>query len=185
LSQEFGIDKSIIEMDFQRVREAPRKKELETSEKKPNPLSMTPELLLIIASVDSKKDFSKIRSRLSVDDFIQPEGKDAFITLEENYRNDDWNRDVLLEKVGNETLRSYIIEKLASGELSENREKMIHDAICGIRKRNFEKEQKDVERELRRLDFGKKENEAVIAELLERKMYIDGELEKLRKTGNE
>jgi hypothetical protein len=172
-------------MDFQRSRELPRKKELETLEKKPKPLSMTPELLLIIASVDSKEDFSKIRSRLSVDDFIQPESRDAFITLEDNYRSDDWNRDVLLEKLGNTALRGYIIEKLASGELAENREKMLQDAICGIRKRNLEKKQKDVERELRRLDFGEKENEALIAELLERKMYFDGELEKLRKTGNE
>jgi DNA primase len=225
LAREFDdIDLPALKADFRRFSEGNRKKEIETSEKKQiSPLMMTAELLLIIASVDNKDDFSYVRSRLSLDDFTQPESRDVFITLEDAYRNESgntdvvgenaadareegeafsenrnasvtleynfgrgsWNRDALLEAIENKALKEFIIEKLSSDELSENRRKMIQDAICYIRKRNFEKQQRDVERSLRRLDFKKKENEALIAELLEKKMYLDGELEKLRKTGNE
>ena len=85
-----------------------------------------------------------------------------------------------METIENRTLKEFIIQKLASDEFSDNRQKMIQDAIKGIKKRNFSKMQKDVERQLRQLDFGKDENEALIAGLLEKKMYVDGELEKLK-----
>jgi DNA primase len=208
LAREFDdIDISVIRADFQRFMDGNRKKEIETSEKKQSSMSMTPELLLIIASIDSKDDFSYIRSRLSLDDFTQAESRDVFITLEDMYRGENgkgnefpkdagekdtvlpesgnWNRDALLEGIENKALREFIIEKLYSGELSENRRKMIQDAMYGIRRRNFEKKQRDVEKSLRRLDPGNNGNEKLIAELLEKKMYLDGELEKLRKMGNE
>ncbi|MDR1316817.1 MAG: DNA primase [Spirochaetales bacterium] len=211
LAREFDeIDISVIRADFRRFMDGNRKKEIETSEseKKQSSMSMTPELLLIIASIDNKDDFSYIRSRLSLDDFTQAESRDVFITLEDMYRGEsgkgddfpkdaaegkgtflresgNWNRDALVEGIENKTLREFIIEKLYSGELSENRKKMIQDAIHGIRRRNFEKKQRDVERSLRRLAPGNNGNEALIAELLEEKMYLDGELEKLRKMGNE
>jgi hypothetical protein len=185
VAEVFAIDKAAVTADFQRIK-TPRKKEQETEIKtKEKPLSMTPEFLLIIASVDNKEDFSYIRSRLSLDDFDQPESRDDFITLEDSYRSGNSHRDMLLENITDARVRDFILQKLVSGELAENRRKMIKDAIEGIQKRNCAKKQKEVETQLARLDFGKKENEALIAELLEKKMYLDGELEKLRKTGNE
>ncbi|MDR1625286.1 MAG: DNA primase [Spirochaetia bacterium] len=189
LAREFDdTDLPALKADFRRFLEGNQKKEIETAETKHiSLLTMTPELLVIIASVDNKDDFSYARSRLSLDDFTQPECRDVFITLEDAYRGESggWDRDALLETIGDASLREFIIGKLFSGELAENRQKMIQDAIRGIRKRNLEKKQRDVERSLRRLDFKNRENEPLIAGLLEKKMYLDGELEKLRKTGNE
>jgi DNA primase len=184
LSDVFGIEKAALAADFQRLRAAPPRKEQET-EKKGQPLSMTPELLLIIASIDNKQTFSYVRSRLSLEDFTQAESRDVFITLEDNYRGENWNASALLETIENTALKEFIIQKLASDEFSENREKVIRDAVEGIQKRNYRRMQKEVEGRLRSLDFRSKENEEKIALLLERKMYLDGELEKLRKTGNE
>jgi DNA primase len=186
LSGVFGIEKAAITADVQRIKTLGKKErdtEIHTKEK---PLSMTPEFLLIIASIDNKEDFSYIRSRLSLDDFDQPESRDVFITLEDGFRSEAWNRAMLLETITDARVKDFILQKLVSGELAQDsRRKMIKDAIDGIQKRNYAKKQKELERELARLDFGKKENEARIAELLEKKMYVDGELEKLRKTRNE
>ncbi|MDR3200347.1 MAG: DNA primase [Spirochaetales bacterium] len=189
LSDVFGIEKSALVTDFQRAKVGPPKKEQEGTEKKEQAPAMTPELLLIIASIDSKDDFSYVRSRLSLDDFTQAESRDVFISLEDNYRSENWNTIALLETIENTALKEFIIQKLASDEFAKDRKeirkKIIKDAIEGIQKRNYRRMQKEVERELRSLDFGSKENEAKIASLLERKMYLDGELEKLRKIGNE
>ena len=182
LADVLGVEKAAVVADFQRRGLPQKKKEPDTETKtKLPPLAMTPELLLMIASIDNKEDFSFVRSRLSLDDFSQAESRDVFITLEDNYRNGDWNIAALLEKIEDSRLKDFIVQKLVSGELTrENRQKMIKDALGEIQKRNFLKKQKDVERQLKLLDLGNKENEALIAELLNEKMYVDGELERLK-----
>ncbi|MCL1818964.1 MAG: DNA primase, partial [Spirochaetaceae bacterium] len=179
LAEVFAVEKAAVVADFQRKGAPRKKKEWEKETKKEAlPLAMTPEFLLIIASVDNKEDFSYVRSRLSLDDFRQSESRDAFITLEDNFRNEEWNRTALLEKIEDPRIKDFIIQKLVSGELTqENKRKMIKDAIGEIEKRNFQARQKDVENQLARLDPG---NESLIARLLDEKMYLDGELERLR-----
>jgi DNA primase len=181
LSELFGIEKSALAIDFQRRgTAAPKKKELEEKKKEVN-LSMTPELLLIIASIDNKEVFSHVRSRLSLDsNFTETESRDVFISLEESYRTGNWNSAALLEKIENEALKEFIIKKLSSDEFAVNRDKMVQDAIKRIKIRNLEDKQKRVERNLRRLNFDTKDNEAQITELLGEKMYLDGELKKLK-----
>ena len=180
ISDVLEIEKSAIQGDLlRRIKTSYRKKEDTIPEKQEGLPSQTPELVLMIAAIGSRDVFSFIRSRLSLEDFEDRNGRDVYISLEECYRSGSWNKDVLLEKIENNAVREFIVKKLVSDEFAINQEQLVKDAVWRIRKRSLEKLRDEVVREMKRADQDR------ITELQEKKMYLDGELEKLRVTGNE
>jgi DNA primase len=179
LSELLGVDKKAIAGDFRRRAVSPVRAIPETEKNEGRP-ALTPEILLLMAAIDNKDAFSTVRARLSPEDFTEAETRAVFVSLEDSYRNGNWNTAALLEAVEHKPLKEFIVEKLASGEFAQNRDKMVGDAIRSIRIGKFEREQREVERQLKNLNFATKESEAKITELLETKMYLDGELKKLK-----
>jgi len=147
-------------------------------------IGLTPELVLMISVIDSRESFSFIRSRISLDNLAEEPARELFICMEECFRTGVWNGDAILERIENVALREFVIQKLVSEEFSVNREGIVRDAVARIQKNTLERQRNDVVKEMKKL---KAENaqEDRLTELLERKMYLDGELEKLRVMGNE
>jgi len=132
-------------------------------------------MALMIASVEDRHVFSLVRSRLASDDFVDPHGKEMFFVLEEAYRRgESWDVHGLLQRVEDEAVRDFVLGRMVSDEFTINRERLIRDSISRIRTRSLEARRDEVVRELRR----RRGEDST--ELIEKKMFLDGELEKLR-----
>jgi len=173
LSDMLGVEKSAVLGDLRRrsrssPAEAPR-------QRPPRPVSLSPEMALMIASVEDRHVFSLVRSRLASDDFVDPHGKEMFFVLEEAYRRgESWDVHGLLQRVEDEAVRDFVLGRMVSDEFTINRERLIRDSISRIRTRSLEARRDEVVRELRR----RRGEDST--ELIEKKMFLDGELEKLR-----
>ena len=186
LADVMGIEKAAIQGDFVRRHNQ--------SIGKPGPeapppvtegkIGLTPELVLMIAVMGSQQLFSFVRSRVSLDDLEEAPARELYVCMEECFRNGVWNTEALLAKVENGKLKEFIIQKLVSDEFTTNRERIVKDAATRLQRRSLEKQRGEVVRDLKRLKQDDPQ-EARLTELLEKKMYLDGELEKLRVTGNE
>jgi DNA primase len=186
LADTLEIDKSAIQTDFGRRKRQPDKKiEMGLSVRKDDKIPLTPEIALMLAAVSGREVFEYIRSRVSVDDFEDKFGREIFISLEESFRGEGWNPEQFLRGIENPDLRSFFVRKLVSEEFSINRDRLIKDALISLKKRNLEKQNQEVVRELKRFGQESFHNGDKMTELLEKKMFLDSELEKLRVTENE
>jgi DNA primase len=77
-----------------------------------------------------------------------------------------------------EELRDLLLEKIASGEFTINPERLIRDGLREIRRRNLERRRRSLVSTLTR---SKGQDPGKLKELLAEKMYLDEELQNLRK----
>ncbi|MAG14205.1 MAG: DNA primase [Spirochaetales bacterium] len=137
------------------------------------------DLFLMLAVALNRYLFREIRKSLSADDLSDSRAKNLFITLEDAYRNDEESFEALLMRIEDEELKKLLIEKAALAEFSINQEKIIRDGVFRIRERSIKNRIGTLERVIR-------EKERVqghfhdIKNLLEEKMFLDAELEKIR-----
>jgi DNA primase len=177
------LDREAIRKDFQRKQWilSPRKENQE--EKKIEAVQRTPEMVLMILAMESRKHFEDIRSRVSIDDFEDPNGRELYITLEEMYRSEEWSIDRVLQGLSDEALRDFVLSKIVSSEFKMNQDRLIHDSVLFLKRRNLERERQQVLKAIQRCEKTNQSDE--LSRLLEKKMYLDGELEKLRAVENE
>ena len=177
------LDRESIRKDFRRKQwiAAPRREN--QGEKKTEIIQRTPELILMILALESRKNFLDIRSRITLDDFEDPRGRELFITLEEMYREEEWSIDRVLQSISDEGLKEFVLSKLVSSEFKMNQERLLNDSLLFLKKRNLEKERQQVLKAIKRCEKTNQSEE--LFRLLEKKMYLDGELEKLRALENE
>jgi DNA primase len=177
------LDRESVRKDFQRKQWIllPRKESQE--EKKAETIQRTPELVLMILAMESRKNFEDIRSRITLDDFEDPRGRELFITLEEMYREEGWSIDRGLQGISDEGLKEFVLSKLVSLEFKMNQERLLNDSVRFLKRRNLEKERQQVLKAILRCEKTNQREE--LFRLLEKKMYLDGELEKLRAVENE
>lgn len=177
------LDRESVRKDFQRKQWIllPRKESQE--EKKAETIQRTPELVLMILAMESRKNFEDIRSRITLDDFEDPRGRELFITLEEMYREEGWSIDRALQGISDEGLKEFVLSKLVSLEFKMNQERLLNDSVRFLKRRNLEKERQQVLKAILRCEKTNQREE--LFRLLEKKMYLDGELEKLRAVENE
>ncbi len=177
------LDRESIRKDFHRRKWIPAPRMEGQEEKKPEVVQRTPELVLMILSMESRKNFEEIRSRITLDDFEDLRGKELYITLEEMYRQEEWSVDRVLQSISDEALKDFVLSKLISSEFKTNQEKLINDSVLFLKRRNLERERKQVLKAIQRCEKTNQGEE--LSRLLEKKMYLDGELEKLRAVENE
>ena len=132
----------------------------------------------MIIALESRRIFEEVRSRVSLEDFVDPGGRELFISLEEMYRQEGWEPHKVLESIQDETLRTFVLSKFMTEEFKLNQDKLIRDSVIFLKRRNLENQRKNVIKEIRVCQQNGKEE--VLTELLEKKMYLDGELLKLR-----
>ena len=136
------------------------------------------ELFLIIAVVLNRDYFTYLRNELSQDDFENLFAKQIFIALEESYRNEETSLESLFSRINNSKLEELILEKASSDEFTMNIDKLIHDGIIIIKRNSLEKKRKKIVKMLKQNNSIKEDNNS--RTLLEEKMHLDNELEKLK-----
>ncbi|MFQ3621169.1 MAG: hypothetical protein SNJ78_09510, partial [Spirochaetales bacterium] len=141
-------------------------------------IQRTPDLVLMILGLEGRKIFEEIRARVSLEDLEDPNARELYISLEEMYRKEEWAVEQLLEGLRNNALKAYVLSRLMSEEFKIQQNKLIQDSIKILKRRNLIKQRDQVLKDILRCQ--KQGQEKELAALLEKKMYLDGELNKLR-----
>lgn len=179
IADALGVDRQSVITDFRRGGEK--------SSKPGQPVptqadtSTSSDLFLMVATVVNRGHFVFVRQMLRPDDLDDPAAREIFIALEECFRREESSLELLLERIETPATRNMLVERLQSEVFNLNPERVIKDSVYGVRRRNLAKKRAEVEAKIRQLTHlsGPNANDA-LRELLQDKMYLDGELAKLR-----
>lgn len=141
ISSAFGISGRALLSDFQKRNQPSNRREMTETNPPAGKRKIKPgaELRAMLAAASNMQFFPQVRNEISADDLEDPAAKDIFIILEECFRNDTVGFDAVLERCREDNLRSIIMQAYASGEFSENADKVITDSIKLIKKNVLEK----------------------------------------------
>ncbi len=202
LAEELYIDPEAVRRGFQKRDTVAA---VETNKNKGNTPpdgSSSTDRLLMVAVWSNIDYFEYVRSRLNVSDLEDPQAREIFILLEEAFRRENLKPEVLIEQL-DESEKDYILKRISTGEFDENGEKYIKDSVRSIQIRSLEKKRHKVEERIRRKekesrggirressDIGEgiqsdgeawdQKDKDEVRELLLEKMYLDGELKKIK-----
>ena len=140
----------------------------------------TPELFLLMGVLSKPMLFKEVRRFISLDELSSELGKDIYIALEECFRRDNLTFESVTAGIKDENILSFIIKRIASGEFAQNTESVVRDAMLKVKIDSLGKKRDKVEKKLNQNVDSEK-----LKELLSEKMYLDGELDKLRLKRND
>ena len=134
------------------------------------------DLFLMISLAANFNFFDIVRNNITIEDLEEKYSKELYIIFEDCFRNGVFTIDSLLQNITNPSLKSLVLEKIASEEFNSNQEELINDTIVQIKMRSLNKKKNSFETMLRSKDYSSHSE----TELLEDLMYINGELLKLK-----
>ncbi len=185
LAEKLGVDNRAVYNDFikrqSKLHRVNRSQGIDGPEKHEQVFSA--ELYFMLFVVANRKYFEYVRKMITETDLSDKLARDIFIALEECYREEEESLETLLEKLKNQDLKSLIAQKVTSGEFSINVERATHDGIRNIKRRSLERRRDEVIRLLKLSgnDQNDVDNSNIDTRtLLEEKMFLDKELEKLK-----
>ncbi len=178
-----GVELQSLVQDYQR-RGAPRvRRASQDAPGEPAEVIITTDLFLMVAVVANRDQFTFVRRMLDIDDLRDKNAVTLFLALEESYRREERALELLIERIDSPDLRRVVVEKLSSDEFALNQERAVYDAVLNIKERSYRQQQREIESRLRRLGaetVAGDDTQYQIDELLEQKMYLDKELNKLK-----
>jgi DNA primase len=184
IADTFGIERSAVKNDFTSRNQPKRTAKVQTVSSNSSgtiaPIRINEELYLLIAVFIHNDVYPKFRSSLSIEEVEDQRAKEMFIALEEWYRNDSIGFDDLLNRIEDEALKRFILEKSASGAFSQNADQIISDGIKRIKIKNFERRSSAIVMLLR--SAKNEESNYKIEDLMTEKVHIDAELLRLKET---
>ncbi len=140
------------------------------------------EMTYMLAAAANRDRFDRVQRRLRSDDLQDPMAHELFVALAECARQGDESPDGLLGRLQTEELRSLVIRNLSEEEFTVNADEVLDDGARTLKARALEDRRRDIEARMRRAERGGDEPPgAAVRELLEEKIYLDSELEKLKK----
>jgi DNA primase len=146
----------------------------------------TDELVFMAAVALNADRFAGIRAVIKAEDLDDFRARDIFIALEESFRADDLGAEAVLARVEDESVRRFVREVSASGEISENAERFVSDGSAKVLRRSLERKR---ERLLSRIaDMGASGSGAeagTLNDLLYEKKRLDTEWEAMKGERNE
>ncbi len=142
-------------------------------------LRITPDLFLMLAVAANFHMFKDVRGRIGREDLEDEAARALFVSLEEAYRNEESSLDAILSRIDDERVRKALTERSASGEFGDNYVDIVSDSVERVRERRMTKKRRDVQTKIKTLEQGGGTMEE-IRELLEEKMFLDSELEKIK-----
>ncbi len=182
LAEKLGIDNRAVYNDFIRWQNKfLRKRSSHNTRRGEETLqgrSVSAELYFLLFVIANREYFEQVRKIVTENDFSDRWARDIFIALEESYRDEEETLEGFLERLSNNELKNLIARKITSGEFSVNVEKAIQDGIKNIKRSSLERRRKEVIRLLK--TNGNKNSNIDTRTLLEEKMFLDKELEKLK-----
>ena len=140
------------------------------------------EMTYMLAAAANRDRFDRVQRRLQSDDLQDPMALELFVALDECARQGDESPDGLLGRLQTEELRALVIRNLSQREFTVNPDEVLDDGARKLKARALERRRRDIEARMRRAERGGDEEPgASVRELLEEKIYLDSELEKLKK----
>ncbi|MDD9989314.1 MAG: DNA primase [Spirochaetaceae bacterium] len=139
------------------------------------------EMTYMLAAAANRDRFDRVQRRLRSDDLQDPMAHELFVALAECARQGDESPDGLLGRLQTEELRALVVRNLSEGEFTVNADEVLDDGARTLKARALEDRRRDIEARMRRAERGGDETPGAVRELLEEKIYLDSELEKLKK----
>ena len=140
------------------------------------------EMTYMLAAAANRDRFERVQRRLRSDDLQDPMAHELFVALAECARQGDESPDGLLGMLQTEELRSLVIRNLSQREFTVNADEVLDDGARKLKARALERRRRDIEARMRRAErSGDEPPGAAVRELLEEKIFLDSELEKLKK----
>ena len=140
------------------------------------------EMTYMLAAAANRDRFDRVERRLQSDDLQDPMAQELFAALAECARQGDESPDGLLGRLQTEELRSLVVRNLSQREFTVNPDEVLDDGARKLKARALEHRRRDLEARMRRAERGGDGTPgAAVRELIEEKIYLDSELEKLKK----
>jgi len=185
-----GLDVSVDALinDFKRF-SAGEKREYKKPKERGNPdrdnriIQNKHDRFLMFSVLANPETFLLIRRYLLVEDLVDQEAREAFVTFEEAYRRGEMSFELLLSSLPDSNFKQQAVKKRAEGEFEVNPEQLIRDTINRIRLRSFEQKRNRVVKSISDVSESG-DREVDIYQLLEEKKFLDSEIEKLKVRAN-
>lgn len=175
-----GADPASVRSDFNRFlqKEEPRRvapREVQTGKFVPSA-----DAELIAAILSNAELFESARAEIGPVDFDEEPLKDAFITMEECYRSGDQNVVTITERLNSKELKEFILQKISDGAYLINSEKFVVDGVRRVKERALERQNQRIVARIREYDPERDGDELSLNDLLYEKMFLDGELTRIK-----
>lgn len=144
-----------------------------------DPEQIDSDLFLMLGAAAFPEYFSIIRQYLQADDLKNSRARGLYIILEDAFRRDELEMNLIVQKVDNEDMRALIFDKALSGELGSDPKLVLEDVLRRVRYGALERRQLLVAKELKKAERERLPQHE-LKELLSEKMYLTEELRKLR-----
>lgn len=145
--------------------------------------ALSHDLYLMLATVQHRHLFSYVRRFVMPEDLEDREAREIYLALEECFRRDEGSLDELTSRILDHDVEDLVRARLATGEFVQEGQQTIHDAVRAIRLRGLLRQRGVIENELRRLSATENSDEEQYREMLEEKMALDRELQKMKGEG--
>jgi len=177
-------DPASVRADFDRfLKKAPSRAPVAEAEPAPR-FSGGADADLVAAIAAHPGLYPSVRAAIGAADFEDEAIKDAFITLEERYRDEDLGVASVVASLASEGLKAFILDRVASGAYDANPARFVEDGVFRVRERALENEKRRVVARIRGYDPGRDADEISLNDLLYEKMYLDSELAKIKEERN-
>jgi DNA primase len=179
IAEKLDIDVTTVIRDYQR-NAAGEKREEGHGNVKSEHIAIDAELYLLIAVTVNHQYFSVIRSNLEIDDFQNRYAKELYIILEECFRKGNLNVDDIVVRIPHSGLKQRILQAAAQDEFDPDKiENIVRESMNNLKIKSMEKRREILHKQIKKAE---KNNAPFIEmnELLEEKMFLDRELEKLK-----
>jgi DNA primase len=177
-----GVDPESVRTDFFKYQSSGKQYQ---RREKTEPVTATTyvpgsDATLIAAIAANPHLYARARASLSPADFDDDSLKDAIIVMEECYRQEMLSVSTLVSRLADDSLKAFILEGAAAGTYAVNPERFIDDGLYRVRERAMERLKKKIVARIRDYDVERDGDELSLNDLLYEKMYLDGELTRIK-----
>lgn len=177
LSDTVSVSPTAVQRDFERWRTGEQPRRVEEHGTTHEKIKTSRDLKLMLATAHDGELFAYLRQRVAAEDVHDELARSIYYRMEDAFRHGERLPGALIDRLEEERLRNFVLERITSEEFRGWTKEDIDRAIRFTKIRSLEEQQRGVERQLRRID-GNDIKE--IRRVQERKMAIDQELAKLK-----
>ncbi len=167
---------SAVAADYENWRKGERPHRVAEPEHQ-NQTKTSRDVSLMLATAHDGELFAYLRQRVSADVFEDAVARQLYYSMEDAYRHQESLPRGVVDRLVDEEIRNFVLERLTSGEFSGWTKADIDNAIGYLQIRRLQEQQKELDNTLRALDG---QDQQRLRQVLEQKMAIDQELAKLK-----
>ncbi len=175
-----GADPASVRSDFNRFLQKEEPRRIIPQEVQSEIFIPSADAELMAAILSNAELFESARAEISPADFDEEPLKDAFITMEECYRSGEQNVVTITERLTSKGLKEFILQKISDGAYAINSGKFVVDGVRRVKERALERQKQRIVARIREYDPERDGDELSLNDLLYEKMFLDGELTRIK-----